>query len=178
MPSRDSEPAVTDSNPLPAAQAWAAARTGARWEKKVRDFFREAGSPTYLPLYEKRRVYGNRIRLSQLPLFAGYVFFDSGSIEPARIQRCGRIAQILQPSDPEELRRDLEQIALALSVQPDLHPARIVAPGTPVEVRHGPLKGLSGVFVRRGGESLLLISVRFLGATAELEIDEALVGTL
>ena len=121
---------------------------------------------------------GRRIRTSQLPLFSGYVFFDRDAIHPGRIQGCRRIAQVLAPADPEELRRDLEQIARALCLEPTLHPARIAAPGTPVEVRHGPMKGLAGTLVRRGGESLLLISVRFLGATAELEIDEALVETV
>lgn len=170
-----SKPNHTSPFTFPDISNWAVVRTGARWEKRVKQFFDDADTISYLPLVERRRVYGKRIRRAQLPLFSGYVFFDHDGISKDRIYTCKRIAQVLIPDDPTELRMDLENIALALHAERHFRPASIHTPGTPVEVKHGPMKGIVGEMVRNGPENLLVIRVRFLGATAELEIDEALV---
>jgi len=54
-------------------------------------------------------------------------------------------------------------------------PTESLESGVEIEVRHGPMKGIVGELIRRGTENILVIRVNFIGVTAELEIDEALI---
>ncbi len=159
---------------LPEVKAWAVARTGSRWEKKVQEHLDGFGVANFLPLVERRRVYGRHIRIRHLPLFPGYVFFDQEGVDRGRLFASRKVAQILEPENPEELRADLENLVLAINLKPDIQSIDYQRTGSLVEVKHGPMKGISGTVVRRGNENVLVISVRFLGASAELEIDEVL----
>ena len=160
---------------LPTARAWAVAWTKARCEKALVEFLEAQSVPTFLPLLSKRRMYGRQVRYSQIPLFSGYVFFDYEAIPRLRVFESRKVAQILVPDDPSQLRLDLENLALALQKDDSLREARFGGPGTPVYVARGPLIGVHGELVRFESRSTLVIRVNFIGKAAELEIDEAFV---
>ncbi len=160
---------------LPAVNSWAVARTKSRCEKVFADYLLSVNVPCYLPLLSKRRVYGSAVRFSHLPLFSGYVFFDSSAADTSTIFDSRKIAQILTPPDARQLAHELQQIALALQNDQGLRESRFGEPGRPVVVARGPLKGLEGELVRIGGISRLVIRVSFLGKAAELEIDDAFI---
>lgn len=160
---------------LPIALCWAAAHTRARAEKALAAWLGERGVSTFLPLQRRRRVYGSRVRESELPLFPGYLFFDAGGIERERLLSSRKVARVLEAGDPEELRRELENLARAASGPEPLE--RAWAPplgrGAAVVVRRGPLAGVWGEVVREGGRARLVVRVSLLAAGAELEIDPA-----
>ena len=158
---------------LPEVGEWAAARTGARWEKCVQEYLDQRSIATYVPLVLRRKVYNGRARENWVPLFSGYVFFDSANLDPTTLYGCRKIAQVLRAEHPEELRADLENVARVLHSEPRLRQSRIGEPGALVTITGGPMKDVQGVLVRYGSQHKLVISVRFLGATAELDIDEA-----
>ena len=160
---------------LPPAAEWGACWTRARSEKVVKSFFDERNVPAYLPTVTKRRVYGSRIRHSELPLFPGYVFFDLEAIPHPEVYSTRKVAQVLEPTNPERLRSDLQQIARALHQEVHLEQTKLDRPGTPVEVIAGPLQGTRGELVQRASKTRLVIRVDFIGRAAELEIDEGLV---
>jgi hypothetical protein len=85
------------------------------------------------------------------------------------------VADVLIPDDPQQLRSELENLALALGADPSLREGRWGAAGTPVEVVRGPLKGVRGELVRFQAGHRLVLHVSFLGKSAELAIDEAFV---
>lgn len=163
---------------MPAAKEWAAIRTKSRCEKVVAEWLRERGVPSFLPLVSKRRVYGGRIRISRLPLFPGYLFYDMAALERTRVFDSRRVAQVLPSDDPERLRRELDNLARALAVDDSARAVERYEPGTPVEVVAGPLRGLTGELVRSGAKSTLIVRVQFLSLAAELAIDEAFLKTL
>jgi len=163
---------------LPEVDVWAALHTKARCEKVVNDYLHALQVPVFLPLATNRRVYGQRIRVSRLPLFPGYVFFDPTVIENKRVFECRKVAQVLNPTDPGELKRDLESLFRVLSVDDRARRIDKYPPGTPVEVVAGPMKGVTGTLVRIDDETRLVIRVHFIGAAAELVIDEAFVRPL
>jgi hypothetical protein len=131
--------------------------------------------PHYLPLALHRRTYGPRVRDSWIPLFGGYVFFDTSKIERRRVFDSRKVANVLVPKSPDALRGDLENLARALSVEPRALARPLTEEGTPVEVVGGPLIGTRGRLVRPGAGALLVISVDFIGFGAEITIDEAFV---
>lgn len=159
---------------LPVAERWGVARTHARAEKVLHRWLSDREIPSFLPLSPNRKVYGRRIRTSEVPLFSGYVFFDLATCPRQNIFQSRKVAQILEPPDPGALRGELERLARAMQSGEPLRPSRFKA-GTPVQVMRGPLKGLEGEFVRTETLSFLILRVSFLGHSAELRIDEAYV---
>lgn len=160
---------------IPEAKSWAVAWTKARCEKALVEFFGGQAVPCFLPLVRNRRVYGGRVRFSELPLFPGYVFFDLEVIPRPRVFESRKVAQILVPRDQDELVGDLTNLALALSHDTSLRETRFGMVGRKVQVARGPMKGLMGSLVRLENRCRLIVRVSFIGKAAELEIDEAFV---
>jgi hypothetical protein len=160
---------------LPAARLWAVAWTKPRCEKVLFEYLAAWQVPSFLPLVKKRRVYGQHVRHSLLPLFPGYVFFDSECIPRTRVFESRKVAQIITPADPEELRRDLANLALALRADETLHETRFGQTGRKVYVARGPMRGLFGELVKTEAQNRLLVRVNYISKAAELVIDEAFV---
>ena len=154
---------------------WAVAWTKPRCEKVLNEFLVARHVLSFLPLVSKRRIYGTHVRVSHLPLFASYVFFDAHAIPRNEVLASHRVAEVLYPADPEELRRDLSNLALALRSDDSLREARFGQAGRRVYVARGPMKGLCGELVRCESRSRIVIRVGFIGKAAELEIDEAFI---
>jgi len=174
----DKPPAVlplADAASLPVAERWSVARTKSRCEKALAEYFSELRVPYFLPLVANRRIYGRHIRRSRLPLFPGYLFFDDAILPRQRVFESRKVAEVLAPPDPEQLRAELENLALALSVDDSLREARFGDIGREVSIKRGPFKGLHGRLTRYASRCVLVVQVSFLGKAAELEIDEAFV---
>jgi len=88
--------------------------------------------------------------------------------------RTHRVANVLRVVDQERLRADLIQIHRVVeSDEPvDLYPR--MRRGSRVRVTGGTLAGLEGVVLKRRGLWRVYVGVEFLGQSAELEIDPAL----
>ena len=173
-----SDEQATDEQPLievPQARVWGALHTFPRAEKVVAEFLANRQIPHFLPTFKKTRRYGSRTRVSYLPLFPSYVFYDAGAIERTEVFASRRIAGILDADDQEELRRDLENLSLALNRDDSLCATRFGEVGKPVQVVRGKFKGLRGEIVRIESATRLLIRVHFIGQAACLAIDESMV---
>lgn len=153
--------------------AWNVAWTKSRCEKSLVEFFDQKSVRSYLPLVHKRHVYGSRERIHEIPLFSGYVFFDASSIERFDVFSSRKVADILAPSEPLKLARELSNLQIALQCDPTLKETRFGLIGKPVIVARGPMKGLEGDVVRMHSGSRLIVRVAFLGKAAEMQIDEA-----
>ena len=160
---------------LPPVGTWAAIHVKPRCEKVVADYLRARGVPCFLPTISNRRTYGARVRVSHLPLFPGYVFYDKDAVDDRVVYDSRRVVQLLVPDDPDDLDRDLDNLARALTHDASPRRREFGPPGTPVEVIDGPLHGTVGELVRSGRHSMLVIRVKFLGFAAELTIDESYV---
>ena len=154
---------------------WGVAWTKSKCEKALSEFLEARSVAHFLPLVSKRKSYGNRIRRSWLPLFPGYVFFDTSAIDRLSIFASRRVANVLYPDDEAQLRSDLQNLSIALRKDDSLREAQYGVIGSVVSIKGGSLKGLSGELVRYGSQSRLIVRIQFLGKAAELEIDEAFI---
>ncbi|MGQ0612350.1 MAG: transcription termination/antitermination NusG family protein [Planctomycetaceae bacterium] len=161
-----------DPAPFPQARSWGAIHTKPRCEKVVAQFLATRQVPVFLPLLVRRRSYGARRRASALPMFPGYLFYDSAAIDRRQLFDSRRVAEILLPEDPRELERDLKSLAGVLAARQSPLACAIGPPGTRVEVVEGPLAGVHGELVRAGGRCSLVLKVHFLGFAAELTVTE------
>ena len=123
----------------------------------------------------RRRKYSGRMKTWTAPLFPGYLFYDSAAIDRVRLYESRKVANVLLPTDPVELQRELSQLALALEHDSALREIRFGVTGQPVVVVRGVLAGLAGELVRIGSQSRLILRIHFLNKAVELVIDEGCV---
>lgn len=168
------------STPFPAAvERWAALRTAAQWEKKLAALLDGIGIPVFLPTMSRLSVYQGKRRAVEVPLFTGYVFcseldyLGNPALTPAVRSK---VAQVLRPADPGQLRQELADIANLLTDR-ELVQERVAGKiGDIVRIIGGPLVGYQGKVVKvRPNKWKLIVEVSMLGARLEVEVDERMV---
>jgi transcription antitermination factor NusG len=164
---------IEEDRIIPLVSSWAVAWTKSRAEKALVEYLLNRCVACYLPLVNKRRVYGRHIRISKVPLFPGYVFYDNKSICRADIFRTKKVVKILTTDAQERLDTELRNIAIAISRSPIFHEAKFNVKGTPVRVVKGPLANLEGEFVKRKNNNYVVLKVTILSRAIEIEVDEA-----
>ena len=103
---------------------WFAVRVKSQCEKMVSDSLRYKGYEEFLPLYWSRRNWSDRVKVLQLPLFAGYLFarFDLADRNAilttpgvSLIVGQGRMPLSVEPTEIENIR---QAMSCGQTVQP------------------------------------------------------------
>lgn len=160
------------------AGQWWVLHTRPRAEKVVSAELARHGIQHFLPLVRARRIYGNRLRQVNLPLFPSYVFLCGTGDDRHAALRTDRVAHVLEVGDQDKLRSDLQQIQRVVEADEpvDLYPR--LRSGARCRIVAGSLVGLEGVVIRRRGPWRVYIGVEFVGQSAELQIDPSLLEVL
>lgn len=153
---------------------WFILHTRSRQEKAIAATLHSMGVDHYLPLISKVQFYGRRKITVNAPLFPGYVFLFGQRDQAFDADRTGRIAQIIDVVDQQQLEHELENIQLALSNEVQLDPFPYLREGIQVVVRAGPLRGVRGLIESRTKCHRLILQVNVLGQASSLEIDGSL----
>jgi transcription antitermination factor NusG len=129
---------------------WLAIYTRPRWEKKVAEKLEEKGIEHYLPLVKTLKLWSDRRKWVQEPLFKSYIFVHVSKNEylPA-IQTLGAVKYItfegkavsIPPLQIEAIRTFIESGEDLITDSPDM---KI---GDRVSVTRGSLRGLEGTLV-------------------------------
>ena len=158
---------------------WAALRTAARLEKKLAEMLSIAGVPVFLPLMTRLTTSHGKQRTAQVPVFQGYLFCSEQDFIGNKQLTPGiraKVAQILRPNDPEQLRTELGALADLLTDRHLVQERLVAGVGDVVRVVGGPLSGHEGRVVRvKPNKWILVVEVTFLGARLEAEVDERLI---
>jgi transcription antitermination factor NusG len=152
---------------------WYAIQVASRKEKLVASVLTEKGYECFLPLYPKRSMWSDRVRITSVPLFVGYVFsrFDVRCRLPILVTPNvhavvgnGKIpAAIPGP--------DLDAIRVALQNGFPVEPCDCLQEGDVVRVTKGPLTGVEGSFLQYRGSCRLILSVPLIQRSVAVEID-------
>jgi transcription antitermination factor NusG len=152
---------------------WYALQVASKKEKLVASVLTEKGYECFLPLYPKRTAWSDRIKVTSVPLFLGYVFsrFDVRARLPILVTPNvyavvgnGKIPAAI----PEQ---DLEAIRVALHNGFSIEPYDCLQEGDLVRVTKGPLTGIEGSFVKYRGSCRLILSVPLIQRSVAVEID-------
>ncbi len=156
-----------------AVAPWWAVYTMSRKEKELMRRLRKLEIPFYSPLVKKKqRSPAGRVRVSLLPLFAGYVFFRGDEDARYRVLTTNCVSQCIVVPDGKALVTDLRRIRqLLTSDLPVLAESRLDT-GARVRIRSGRLMGLEGVVIKRHGQDRLLVAVSFLQQGASIKIED------
>jgi transcription antitermination factor NusG len=152
---------------------WFALRVKSNFERVAASHLGQRGYHEYLPSYQTRSQWSDRVKIVERPLFPGYVFcsFDPSSRLPVlatpgvlHIVGIGKKPARVDESELEAVRATLQS---GLSVGP----WPFLQVGERVVVDRGPLRGLEGLVTHLKGAYRLVISITLLQRSIAAEIE-------
>jgi len=154
---------------------WYAAYACANHEKRVAEQLAQRSVEYFLPLYESVRCWKDRRVRLQLPLFAGYVFVRIALQHRLQVLQIPSVVRLVGfNSLPTALPDDeMEALRNALAQQLRAGPHPYLTVGRRVRIKSGPLCGLEGILVRRGGKRRVVLSVDLISRSIVVDIDSA-----
>ena len=158
--------------------AWYVIHVGPRTEKKVATVCDRHGLDYYLPLRESVKVYQRRKVVVSKPLFPGYLFAVLTPDTRIHILRTNHVLQIIEPEDEAQLMHELEQVRLALSVDPRLSPSCQLSRGARVRIKTGVFMGLEGRVEQIANKTCVRLNVELVGQSVGVDVDRDLVEIL
>jgi len=151
---------------------WYALAVKHQHERSAGEAFQSKGFETLVPLYRTTRRWSDRVRETDLPLFAGYVF--------CRFEYHDRVALLKTPGvwrivgfggTPTPIEDDeISAIQTMVESKVPIGPWPYLKPGDRVKVERGPLRGLEGTILREKDIQRLVISVELLRRSIAAEI--------
>lgn len=152
---------------------WLCAQVRAGCEFRSAFGLQERGYETFVPVFEQRRTWSDRIKLVQVPLFTGYVFlkFNAESIYPAvtapgvlRLVGTGAMPTAMEDSE-------IEALQLTARLNLPCGPFEFLEVGQEVMVRLGPLSSIKGKIVQFKNKQRLILSINLIKRSVFVDID-------
>jgi len=169
----DSEPDSLAEDTLHSEMLWYAGYTASRHEKRVAEHFAQRGVEHFLPLYETIHRWNNGRHRVQLPLFPGYIFVRIALRDRLRvIEVPGFVRLVGFNSLPHPLpEADINRMKEALNKGVLAEPYPYLTVGTRVEIRNGPMQGMTGILLRRQNKCRVVISVDLIMRSMAVEVE-------
>jgi transcription antitermination factor NusG len=156
---------------------WYALKVRARAEHSTSEFLSSRGLEVFCPTYPERKLYSDRVKVSQSALFPGYLF--------CRLDWSDRLLALSAPnveyivgfgSKPAAVpSSEMQAIQAVVMSGAACCPHPFLRVGQKVRLHSGPLANLEGILVSNRGNHRLVISVDLLQRSVAAEVDEALV---
>ena len=146
-----------------------------RFDKAVARTLESKGFETLLPLYKTQHRYAARSKVSDLPLFPGYVFCRFNVLTRLPILTTPGVTQILGTGNTPLALSEEEIVSLRVAIQADipLQPFPFLQAGQRVRIEEGALRGVVGLVVRIKDCVRLILSITLLQRSVLLEIDRS-----
>jgi transcription antitermination factor NusG len=169
----DSEPDSLAEDTLHNEMLWYAGYTASRHEKRVAEHFAQRGVEHFLPLYETIHRWNNGRHRVQLPLFPGYIFVRIALRDRLRvIEVPGFVRLVGFNSLPHPLpEADINKMKEALNKGVLAEPYPYLTVGTRVEIRNGPMQGMTGILLRRQNKCRVVISIDLIMRSMAVEVE-------
>ncbi len=159
---------------------WYALYTRSRYEKRVEKHLREQGVEVYLPLMMVFRRWSDRMKRVEVPLLNSYLFVKTHPSDQNHFYRIlqtpGVVRIIAFEGKPVPVPNHQIEAMQRLSAEGyEMAPAeKILKPGTPVEIKQGPLKGLRGEVVQSGKNQIMIIRLDVLDKNVQVTLPAGL----
>jgi transcription antitermination factor NusG len=152
---------------------WFAVRVRSNHEKIASASLRSKGYEELLPLWTGRRLWSDRIKVVESPLFPGYVFckFDPSRRLPI-LTTPGVVGIVSFGEIPAPVyEHEIYSLRTMLGAGLTCEPWPFLEVGQPVTIEHGPLAGVDGTVLRLKGQYRLIIQISLLQRSVAAEID-------
>ncbi len=148
---------------------WYVLYTSPRAEKQVKDRIAQTGIECWLPLHRSRRVWSDRVKMVDVPLFNSYIFVKCKEHELRPLLAIYGVARIVYYDGKPAVVRQKEIDAIKEFLELATNHTLIV--GDEVEILTGALKSISGK-VRKIKKNYLVLFIEQLGATVSVNLQE------
>ena len=159
---------------------WFAIHVKSNFEQPVSRLLSAKGVEEFLPTYRSRRLWSDRVRYLDLPLFPGYVFCRIPKEKhPLVLATTGVVSLVGVQGHPVPIDdREITAIRKMVESRSGAEPWPLLRIGQRVRVRKGPLCGVEGFLLRVKDSCRLVISLTLLGRSVATEIDAAFVSPI
>ena len=152
---------------------WFALRVKSQREKSIAESIGSKGFEEFLPLYQCRRRWSDRMKSMELPLFPGYVFCRIDPLirlpiltVPGVLHFVG-IGRVPAPIDDGEMAAIQRAVRSGLRVEPSAY----LDIGQQVRLEEGPLAGLEGILIEIRKHYRVVVSLSLLKRSVAVEIE-------
>jgi transcription antitermination factor NusG len=154
---------------------WFAVWTRSRAEKAVHEQLAGRGVEVFLPTVPRWSRWKDRRKLVDWPLFPGYCFARFDPADSLSVLTCTGVATIVSFNGQLAPIPDAEVEAVRRLVTSDLQydPCPLISVGARVEVIYGPLKGVTGLLVKKDRHARLVLAVDLIGRAVATTVDAA-----
>jgi transcription antitermination factor NusG len=161
---------------------WFALKVRERFERSVAGTMESKDIEAFLPAYSVSRRWTDRVKVLEVPLFAGYVFCQIDPADRAQVLTIpgvhyfvggGRVPMTVADSEIESIRTVVQSNA-KVSCRP------YFTQGERVRVEDGPLRGVEGVLAEGCADDVdqLVVSIELLQRSVSVAIDRDLLTPL
>jgi transcription antitermination factor NusG len=159
---------------------WFALQVRTKHELGIADSLRGRGYDLFVPLYRRRKVWSDRIKVVDAPLFPGYLFCRLNIHHRLPVLMTPGVIQVVgykhRPTPVDEGEIDAIQTMAMSGISGQPWP--FLQAGDRVQIERGPLRGLEGILVEVRGTHRLILSVTLVQRSVAVEIDSAFVKSL
>ena len=155
-------------------QNWYVAYTYPKAEKKVNTKIQQFGFESFLPLHKVRRVWSDRVKLVEVPLFPSYIFVkttvENISVLLSKVYGIARFVSF-QSEYAKVREKDINIIKNLVTQGRNLKvQTNDFQRGQKVQISSGPFDGVIGEIYSKGGKSNFIIRIESIGQGISMEI--------
>jgi transcriptional antiterminator NusG len=154
------------AKPVMISQDWYAVRVKSRGEKSCAANFEVRGIECFLPTYETKRRWSDRVKVTEEPLFSGYVFCQMADGRSLPVISTPGVLQVVGAVEQHEMaamRRLVEGGAA--------RPWPYLREGQRVRLRAGAWEGLEGILQSAEGRDRVVVNIETLQRAVAVEVD-------
>ena len=157
---------------------WFAVYTKYKCEKLVLDRLIKKDIETYLPLLQKTRKYGKRIRHNSVPLINCYVFVKIATTEITKVLETENVISFLKIGNemiaiPNAEINILKKVVGEIKEDIELNTEGIEI-GETVEIISGNLTGMKGSFLGKSSKKNFQIELNHIGYNLLIQVDPSI----
>jgi len=159
---------------------WYAIYTKPRFEKKVAQDFEKKKLEGLLPLRSVKKVWSDRVKKVEEPLFPSYIFVHANAKERyLALQSLGVVRMVSFGGEPVRIPEDqIDAVLKIVELGYNPQPHQYFRVGDAVEVVSGPLSGIRGNYFEERGKGRLAIAVDLIQQALSIEVEEGQVRRL
>jgi transcription antitermination factor NusG len=130
----------------------------------------------FLPTYKDKRIWSDRVKILNAPLFPGYVFarfeYPARRVPVLRVAGVRSIVGFGNPPTPLAEEEICTIQTLVNSTFP-VRPWPFLRTGQRVRIEHGPLRGVEGIILEQKDEWRMVVSVELLQRSISVLLDRS-----
>ena len=148
--------------------SWYAAKTKYKGEFKALNFFNSIGINSYVPSYQTKKVWSDRIKKVTIPAISGYVFFELPKLNYAIININPFTKNLVRTNGAPAIIKDIEIAAMKRHLNGEvLKSEKSFYDGQKVKICSGPFVLKKGI-VNKVGDKKIVVNLESLNISLVL----------